>query len=72
MFVLEPHLLMAATLFFVLLAILLYAWERMAMEIISVGIIGLLLVFYTIFGMVVFLVPPEYFFDVLNIYFDLK
>ena len=40
---------MAATLFFVLLAILLYAWERMAMEIISVGIIGLLLVFYTIF-----------------------
>ncbi len=49
MFVLEPHLLMAATLFFVLLAILLYAWERMAMEIISVGIIGLLLVFYTIF-----------------------
>jgi len=49
MFILEPHLLMAATLFFVLLAILLYAWERMAMEIISVGIIGLLLVFYTIF-----------------------
>ena len=49
MFVLEPHLLMAATLFFVVLAILLYAWERMAMEIISVGIIGLLLVFYTIF-----------------------
>ncbi len=49
MFVLEPHLLMAATLFFVLLAILLYAWERMAMEIISVAIIGLLLVFYTIF-----------------------
>ena len=49
MFVLEPHLLMAATLFFVLLAILLYAWERMAMEIVSVGIIGLLLVFYTIF-----------------------
>ena len=40
---------MAATLFFVLLAILLYAWERMAMEIISVAIIGLLLVFYTIF-----------------------
>ena len=49
MFILEPHLLMAATLFFVVLAILLYAWERMAMEIISVGIIGLLLVFYTIF-----------------------
>ena len=49
MFILEPHLLMAATLFFVLLAILLYAWERMAMEIISVAIIGLLLVFYTIF-----------------------
>ena len=49
MFILEPHLLMATTLFFVLLAILLYAWERMAMEIISVGIIGLLLVFYTIF-----------------------
>lgn len=49
MFVLEPHLLMAATLFFVLLAILLYAWEKMAMEIISVAIIGLLLVFYTIF-----------------------
>ena len=49
MFILEPNLLMAATLFFVLLAMFLYAWGRMAMEIVSVGILGLLLVFYTIF-----------------------
>ena len=49
MFILETNILMVATLSFVLFAILLYAWERMAMELVSVGILGFLLVFYTLF-----------------------